>query len=271
MANEKHIYVTFTGGYIAAATALANEIWQFGIRFPLVFGTVDPIGTLPSNWEPYAVAINRTEAEWNISGNWSVQGPMTKTFSVDDWLNDQVGPAAKAFIKTTALFSQSVELREINAYPIGTTGHAVPAPPYAAGSPIKLTFTTKPLGAASGSMPLQVTPVVSLLTQQVGRRGKGRIYCPILTGTAVGSSANAGILASGTQNFLVAAAKAFLEDSSYAGVAAGDPRIQPGVIGAPWTNYATVQAVRVDNVLDTQQRRRRQVISTRAQDVIEVG
>lgn len=271
MAGPKHIYATFSGGYIAAATPLAAETWQFGIRFALVFGDVDPIGTLPSNWDPFQTTINRNETDWTISGNWSIQGPMTKTFSPDDWLNDQVAPAAVAFMGTSGLFSASAELREINVYPIGADGNSVPAPPYAAGSPIKLTLKTPKVGGGSGSNPPQVTAVVSLLTQQVGRKGRGRFYTPMPAGSPTGTGGQAGVMLTTWQSNLATAAKAFLEDASFVGVSAGDPRIQPIVVGSPWTNYASVQNIRIDSVFDTQQRRRRQLTGTDVFKTIDVG
>jgi len=36
----------------------------------------------------------------------------------------------------------------------------------------------------------------------------------------------------------------------------------PIITGAPYTNYAAIKNVLVDNVVDTQQRRRRNIVST---------
>ena len=43
---------------------------EVGIRLALVFGSIDPVGTLPNNWDPSPTSINRTESDWTITGIW---------------------------------------------------------------------------------------------------------------------------------------------------------------------------------------------------------
>nr|CRY95142.1 hypothetical protein [uncultured prokaryote] len=259
MANEKHLYLTVGGGYVSTLTQLANETWQFGIRCSLVFGQTDPVGTLPSNWNPVSASINRTETDWNITGNWTVAGPGLDSFAPDDWLNDQAAPAIEAFIATSGLFSTGVQLREAKVYPIGTDGKAVPAPPYAGGSPVTLTWTgTLPIGGASGEiMPPQNTMVLSHRTNQIGRKGRGRIFAPPLTTGAVDD----GQISSASRAALSAAHVTLLEDVAYGTYPTQDLEVRPAVIGAPWTTYATINTSVVDSAFDTQRRRRRALIT----------
>lgn len=272
MANEKHIYLTVGGGYIAAATPLAAETWQFGVRLPLVFGDVDMIATLPSNWSPYADPQNHTETDWTTASNWSVEGPGAVTWNPCDYLTDNVMPAARTLINTSGVFSASVQLRECRVYPIGSTGHAVPAPPYAAGTPAVGTFTgTLPVGAGTGSNPPQVTAAITLRTQQIGRRGRGRCFGPMPVGTPTGTGTTAGIMTSTLQTNMLAAWKQFLEDISVVGLSGGSPSLRPSVIGDPWTNYAAVTTISLDGVFDTQRRRRRSVVAPIANATLDIG
>ena len=260
MANEKHLYLTFGGGYASTRPALANEQWQCGIRCSLVFGDTDEVGVLPNNWDPVAASINRNETDWTITGNWTVSGPSLAAFTADDWLNDQVAPALATWFGTSLLFSSSYQLRWAKVYPIGTTGRAVPAPPFGSGTPITLTWKTPaPTGGNADQMlPVQDTPVISHRTQQIGRPGRGRIYAP---GLGTGAMA-LGVIGSTTQNLLRDTHVTLLETIAYTRTTPDKAQVRPCVIGKPWTNYAIVTTVRVGNAMDTQRRRRRRIIET---------
>lgn len=261
MANEKHLYLTVEGGYIGAATPLQQETWQFGLRLALVFGDLDDLGTFPSNWNPSAASINRVETDWTIQGNWYVKGPLATDFAVDDWLDSQVGGAVRTFLNAAnSGTSASVQLRTIKVYPIGTDGRAIPAPPYAVGTPITLAYTgTLPTGGTSGSEPPNVSAVVSLQTDQIGRRGRGRFYTPMRGGPVAGTGATAGIMSSTQQTNLGAAAATLLEALAQTGTLPVDPTVRPVVTGVPWVNYGVVKSIRIGRVLDVQNRRRRSI------------
>ena len=173
MANEKHLLVTVTGDY--TDSALSAEAWQVGLRFILNFGAVDPVGTLPNSWDVVADSINRTETHWTIAGNWKCT-QLGGTFQADDWLNDQVAPAFAAWLGAMPGVSDQCRLDWVKLYPIGTNGRAVPAPPYASGTPCLLTYTgSYPVGSnSSDPLPLQISEVVSHRTLQTGRAGRGR-------------------------------------------------------------------------------------------------
>lgn len=260
MADEKHLYVTVGGGYVSTLTQLANETWQFGLRLSLVAGTTDPVATLPNDWNVVAATINRTESDWTITGNWTIQGPGVASFAPDDYLNDQAAPAIEAFITTSSLFATGVQLREAKIYPIGTNGKAIPAPPYAGGSPITLTWTgTLPTGGASGEiMPPQNSTVLSHRTSQIGRKGRGRIFAPPLTTGAVDD----GQISSATRALLSSSHVTWLEAMAFGTYPSDSYEARPAVIGAPWTTYATINTSVVDSAFDTQRRRRRQLTLT---------
>lgn len=272
MADEKHIYLTVSGGYIPAYVPMGDETWQFGVRLPLVFGGIDPIGSLPNNWNPYADPQSHTEAQWTTTSNWSVEGPGTVTWNPCDYLTDNAMPAAKALISASSgVFSTAVQLRELRVYPIGSNGLAVPAPPYAAGTPAVGTFTTLPAGGGSGLTAPQVSAAISLRTNQIGRRGRGRCFGPPAPAASTGTGNNGGIMTDTFRDGLLAAWKTFMEDIAVTGSGVGQPSLAPAVIGAPWNSYATVTRIVMDPVWDTQRRRRRSVRGTPASTTLDIG
>lgn len=262
MANEKHLYLTATGDYASSAAPFANESWQTGIRLALTFAAEEPptVGTLQNTWSPSASIINLDETNWTISGNWTVIGPGFAELNPGAFLNAVAGPAWKTWMQTTDCFSNAVRLRELRLYPIGPDGRAVAAPPFAAGSPAVLTYkSTYPTGVVSTALlPPQLTVAASLRTPQVGRRGRGRMFGPALGAGQVSQ----GTLQSTPKTALLAAYVALLEALAGGSSPENDQWLRPSVIGAPWSSYATINEVRVDNIVDTQRRRRRSAIST---------
>ena len=259
MSNEKHLLVTCVGDW--DDTALSEETWQVGIRLALVFGAVDDVGTLPNNWDPSPITINRTETDWTITGNWHVNHA-GQTFEPDDYLNDQAAPAFDAWLSDSGVATSSkCRIRQIKLFPIGTTGRAVPAPPYSSGTPCLLDYTGGyPTGATSSTLlPLQNAVAMSQRSNQIGRRGRGRVFRPGLTTPALDSHAH---LDSGVQSSLVAAHVALLEALSLTPIASDGPHIRPCVTGSPFVNYGVISTVRVGNVTDTQRRRRRSLTET---------
>lgn len=252
MANEIHLLLTADGDYASSAASFTQEVWQVGLRFWVGIGgsVPDSVGPLSTDLSVEAKSISRTETEWTISGNWWLAGPGgAQHLSPDDYLNDQIAPAFKAWLAATSCFSTRVRLRNLRLYPIGSTGKVVPAPPYAIGSPCLLNFTTIPTGGDSGAMvPPQLSTVASHLTNQTGRKGRGRMYLPPTNVSAIAE----GALNSTNKAALQAAQVALLEALALTGTAS----TRPSIIGAPWTSYAYINAVRMDTIYDTQRRRR---------------
>lgn len=260
MAGEKHLLVEASGSY--TGLNLTTEIWAVTVRMALVFGTVDQAGTLPSNWEPVAANVNRTETLWKITGNWGISGGPGLTFSPDDYLDGQVAPAFTAWI-AAAPISGLVQLDQCKVYPIGApTGKAVPAPPYSQGTPIVLQWTSaNPTGGGGiDIMPPQIALVASHTTPQPGRRGRGRMFLP---GMPIASNDN-GRIASTPQSAALAAQIALLEGLSLdAGVDPANLSVRPIVTGKPYVNYGMITGVNVGNRYDTQRRRRNSLVETR--------
>lgn len=267
MANEKHLLLSILGGYTGTAAAFTEETWQTSIRLALVFGTIDEIGTLPNNWEPTANTVNRTEPDWKIAGNWQVDGPGSSTFRPDDYLDEQAGPAVKDWLTGTNGFSSRVQLRELRLYPIGTNGKAVPAVPYAVGSPMTLVYTgTQPVGGNSGGMiPPQCSVVLSHRTSQIGRRGRGRSFTPPVPTGAL----TEGRLGDSTAASLLSLQAALLAGLALDTVGPFSAQIRPVITGHPWVNYAQINQVEVDTIFDTQRRRRRSASGTRSQASVD--
>lgn len=259
MANEMHLLLTFSGDY--DYTDLQTEGWQTGIRLALVFdGPVDDVGTLPNNWAPSATTINRTETDWTITGNWHVTHTVNN-FAPDDYLNDQVAPAWTAFLGGTPC-SSHLKTRQIKLSPIvAPLGKLEPAPPYLSGTPCVLDYTAAYPEGGSGSnlIPLQNSFAVSLRTPQPGRHGRGRMFLPPTTTASIGTH---GFLDSTQQANILSSAVAFCEALAYDQTVPGDIHIRPIVTGKPFTQYGVISQVRVDNVMDTQRRRRRQLVGT---------
>jgi hypothetical protein len=256
MAGEKHLLLRIAGEYIAAG--LEAEIWQTDLRLALVFGAVDNLGTLPSDWEPVPATINRTESAWTIEGNWKIQNGIATFFSPDDYLNDQVLPAVADWMLVNQV-SDQVVMKTLQLFPIGApTGRAVPAPPYAVGTPCTLAMTTNDVtGSSSGTtLPLQDSIVVSHKSPQIGPRGRGRMFLPVSTSSALtGAKVQTAKVAT-----LLAGHIAFLEALSFNGALPGDAHIRPIVTGKPWASYGVINQVRVGNIVDTQRRRRNRLV-----------
>lgn len=250
MAIAKHLRLDIQGDYVP--NTLAGEIWQTSIRLALVFGSVDPVGTLPDNWEPVADPISRTETDWDIAGNWTVDGPGIETFDPGDYLNDQAAPAVTSWISGIQVSNQ-VRVRSLALSPIGSPlGRVVPAVPFAQGTPCRLDWKSSyPVGNSSSTqLPPQNSVCASLRTLQVGAHGRGRMFLPspasnVLSGAKVSSTAQGDIKDAMVQ---------FLEDLAWNNISG--TLVRPIVTGGNYTSYAVVNGVRIGNVMDTQRRRR---------------
>ena len=259
MAGELHLLANFRGDYTDAA--LSAEGWQFGVRFRASNSEATDVGDLPNDFSPAAVTINRDETNWTITGNWRVDLGSAAFFNVDDWLNDQLAPSFQTFLGITA-FSQSAVCTRIDAYPIGTNGKAIPAPPYATGTPVSLILknaTTIRGGGDYTLLPPQITPVVSLRTSQIGRSGRGRFFAPAVCAT---NTLTNGTFSKSPQTS--SAAATFLVNASVTSTLPNPIVCRPIITGKAvgYSKYARVNQVRCGDILDTQRRRRRQLAET---------
>ena len=262
MADQaKHLLIEASGVYTTAG--LTAEMWAVTLRAALVFGTVDEAGTLPTNWNPVAASVNRTETNWTIRGNWGISGGPGLTFSPDDYLDGQLAPAFTAWMAQPAI-SSAAKLTTLKVYPVGSPlGKAVPAPPYSQGTPMVLEWTgSNPVGGGPSSiLPLQIALVASHTTPQPGRRGRGRMFLPAqntstLTSGRVSSTITASALAA-----QIALLEAVALDT---GVDPANSSVRPIITGKPYDSYGMITGVSVGDVFDTQRRRRNAISETRS-------
>ena len=246
-----HAYVVFSGGYNDGSI----ETWQFGVRFFVQNSstTPDETGTLPTFLVTPAT-VARTEADWTIESDWD--GDLGSiSLHPDDWLNDQLAPAAQNYFGPT--ISNHVVMNSIKASPITSTGAVADL------RTSVLTFTSaRPQGAVSGNMlPPQDSVVVSTNTPRIGAHGRGRFYLPPCGSSVLAAT---GRLDTTPQGSLLAAVVSFLEGLAITDSISPSLWVLPAVIGAPWTAYGQITSIDIGNVIDTQRRRRRSLIEARS-------
>lgn len=253
-----HLLLNLKGSYRAGPASGGVEIWQTGIRLGLWTGAGQPddIGDLVP-FDLATASLTDSGTGYTASSNWTTEMGIND-FDPVSYLVDQVFPAASAFI-ASAIFCSDVQIDEALLYPIRSPdGKVEPAPGYFQGSPATLTFTgTKPSGTGSQGLPPQDSVVASLRTLQTGRRGRGRMYLPpapvsYMSNLVLSSAATAAI-GNGVTTFLEAIRLPY---------SVGGIWCAPIVTGAPYEAYAAVKNVLVDNVVDTQQRRRASIAGT---------
>jgi hypothetical protein len=260
VAGEKHLYLVVGGAYEDSSDS--PEAWQFGIRLALVFGSVDDHGTLPTNWDVTDTLDSGTDGNWDVVQQFAVDGPLTETFNPRSYLADYVEPTLEAFFGTGTTSAQ-VKLKTLKLSPINDSGHVIESRTTLA------TANTDIHGDAGGSiMPLQCSVCASWETPVVGRKGRGRIYLPPVVVGVLGSH---GRLDPSWVGDAATNVKALLEGLSYSGVGAGTAHVRPIVTGAPWTDYGMITEVRVGDLVDTQRRRRRQLVETYTSETPSYG
>ena len=178
MAGEQHLYLVVGGAYENAADSL--ERWQFGLRLALVFGAIDPIGSLPSNWLVKPDARTHTLGNWDTVTQFAVDGPGDFTFDPQSYMEDFVQPSVEALWGTGSISTQ-VKVDELKLSPIGSNGKVV----------LKRTVTSTANadihGTDSGQiMPLQDSVCVSTRSPVVGPKGRGRFFLPPVSTSVLG-------------------------------------------------------------------------------------
>lgn len=254
MTDATHVYVVFQGDF----PDFPAESWQFGIRYKLEKNNVTPdtTGSLPTfSVEP--ATVSRTEADWTIISNWNAGMGSGDFIHVDDWLNDQLAPAV---VDNAAdlRFSDKARFTGIKVSPIKSGGGVADL------RTSQLTWTSSnPVGNLSvPQLPSECSVVVSWETEVIGRRGRGRIYLPP---TAAAVLNDDGQLPSTVTQHIADGAAAFLSESAItSGILANLWALPIVTGGPPWTSFGQIQGCNVGNVIDTQRRRRRQLVETRS-------
>ena len=120
-------------------------------------------------------------------------------------------------------------------------------------------------------MPLQTSLVASLRTQQIGRRGRGRIYLPPLASSVMASSgADAGTVAAATRAAIGAQVGNMLKALQLKGTGPNSLWAACIVTGAPYTAYSIINQVRIGNTIDTQKRRRASIAEVYSSTAVSV-
>lgn len=272
-----HLYCVIQGRYKTAITSMANEMAQTGFRICVnTASSFEPIGTLPADDEVYPVATthSRDETDWTITGNWNLEMGVTD-LDPADYLNDQIAPAVVALmgrnVSSLPPFSSNYYVETIKLYPIANNGSVAPAAPFAVGTPCALTFKTQTACDGAGAaqfIPPQLTPVASLRTNQLGGGGRGRMFLPGFSNAMYGGD---GLTAAGVTTQIATGVAEMLGgvrlDFGTGGVNAVPIVAATYAVSPSQRNYgpyAEIVTVRVGNVLDTQRRRRRQMVETYA-------
>jgi hypothetical protein len=253
VAGEKHLRLTIAGNYTAGAED-NPEIWAVNLRQALVFGTIDPLGTFPSNWSVNPSFSTHSDADWDTTTTYNISGPGGLTFDPESYLNDYVGASVTNWIEGAG-FSNKVQVETASLYPCDSSGASI------GGNVAHLTYHTPPVGGTSGGMlPTENSVVLSWSTERLGKRGRGRIYPPPVP---VGALDTYGLVSDSWRSTYQNAAKNLIEGMAFHSVGIEHPSVETVVTGpsssgglAPWTAYAVITKVRVGKIVDTQRRRR---------------
>lgn len=250
MANATHTLLVLEGGY----TDTTVEHWQVGIRFMMENNSTTPdmSGDLvPFEVDP--VNVFRTETHWTIAQRWNAKFSGSSHIDIGDWLNDQV--AGTLFGTIFPRCSNKVRLDTIKASPIDTSGAVV------GGMTALLTWTSSPTGGSQtgNPLPFENSVVASWNTPVIGPKGRGRIYWPVMSASELNSDGRLdSTQASGFKDDVIS----MLEGFAISGGVGHSEWALPIVTGKPWSKYGVITSVRVGDVIDTQRRRRRQLVET---------
>jgi hypothetical protein len=256
VAGEKHLRLTIFGDYVTGSEE-PNEIWAVNLRQALVFGSVDDLGTFPSNWDVTPEFSSHTETDWDTTTTWRADGPGSIVFEPESYLTDYVGASVTNWIGAAG-FSNKVQCLGASLYPCDTTGNSI------GHNVAHLTFHTPVTGGTSGSMmPTENSVVLSWKTNRLGPRGRGRIYPPPIP---VGAIDSYGLVSDGWRSTYQNAAKNTIEGMAFHGVGIAAPAVETVVTGpsssgglGSYTSYAVINGVRVGKVVDVQRRRRNKI------------
>lgn len=252
MAGIGHFYVTAHGEYTTGPWV--GEIAQCGLRWTAqTDGNPDPgpIINMPDLGPAQAVFIEDDATDWTVTRTFNMDfpgvGPQADWYSVsDDLASDML-----AFL--TAVKAQQVagfSWKTIKVAPIerGTGKYLAPSTIYTLKAPVA--------GAGSSVAPPELSIAMSLRTNIVGKRGRGRMYLPGLSVSSInaadGRVSSAALTLLSTQLRLLVSGMKNLP---------GLDQAVPDVIicSAASTTCVIPHEVRVGDHFDVQRRRQHQV------------
>lgn len=250
--DVNHVRLAIHGKY--KSIDLSGEEWVFGCDFAARNGpNHEDIWDVVPEFNATYVPKTATGTGYTGEANFLCDGgALENDLDPLDWLEDQVMPAAIAYIGTSGLFPSTVYIDEISAWPIGADGKVSDLPVGAAYAKITATVDTWDGASSNAPVPPFVSYSVSKETLANIPRGRGRFYPPM----QVPSSDTSGLISAASRTASANAAKAFLEACQWSGGVSG-PSIWPVVIGPPFQVAYAVKGVSVDNIPDTQRRRKK--------------
>lgn len=253
MTQLTNVYVVALGTWTTGPWV--GEAAQFGLRLCPVskIGAPDA-GTIFTPIETGDVAQDQgfqTGTHGTLTKTWTARiGP---TGSVENWGSDwQIGVAEDVwtFLDTMkGSFASSFRWAGVKMGAVASTGRIIQ-------NSSVYTFTTPLAGTSSSTLPPQLAMAVTMRANILGRKGRGRIYLPALSQTAIN--------ADGTVNATFAtnartAMKALIDGLQNTPI---DDAYMPvvSVMSAGSANPVRPSEVRTGNRMDTIQSRRRQVV-----------
>lgn len=266
-----HLLLTIGGGYKSIDTEDQPEIWQTNLRMTVSHDVLPVVGSLAATYSVVEDEQTVTTADYVATSNWRLEGGIND-FDPINYLESQGLAYAAAWFNNTALsaYAQGFWLK---LAPVGVDGKQIPPPGFSQGVPAMLTWeaASRPNGnGSSNSLPLQCSVVTSHVTSQTGKKGKGRQFLPAIDQNSITAG---GRLTSDARTACLDAQVAALVAASYTD--AGNTVVRPAVISNASTGssldlskYATINAVRVGDVIDTQRRRRNKLVESYASESV---
>jgi len=259
MGNVNHLRLVFTGR--RKAPSLAGEIWQMGISMMPNLGTpITVTGPPEKEFDAAPAGITLAGAGYTAASNFLLEGGVND-IDPADYLVDGPRVAMQDYLNTPNSFPLDVYCEKVELYPIGDDGHVLADVNGIFKANVTWTSTTACDGTTTTTTFAPFTSwAVSLGTPSNTPRGRGRFYPPPIP-TAYTSTVT-GLMDSTQRGTYAASAEQFLTTCSLTDNV-NNVYVRPIVIGAPYATAYPVVRVSVDNIPDTQRRRKNRLVSER--------
>lgn len=249
MVAVSHLYLTAHGGWTSGPWA--GEIAQIGLRLmPMATpgGSFTPMVTLERDIDVTPSFAQQDTTNTHAEVNWTGRSQGTPGATIGAQEQGQLAEAMYTFCSTIkgaqALQFRWTHVKLAGIYPLNGEGkYATPASSFTFKTPVAPTLTN--------TMPPQDAICVSLRTNVVGRRGRGRVFIP---GATVNALTADGLVASATRT-LLANAMVNLVDSLENSTFGNDGSYRVVICSAGSTTGVIPREVRVGDEWDSQRSR----------------
>lgn len=249
MGDINHLRLVVSG----SNADIGEDEWQFGHNLmPTLAAAMDDIYTPAGDFDASSDNLTSSGTGWSGTSNFLLEGGVSDINPLD-YLEDQVLAALTTFFATTNAFGTGNKVNRIQAYPIGTDGKVISLDVGPAKAEIEWS-SSQIAGSGSGIILAPFTSfAISTYTAANLRRGRGRFYPPPTMATSAVMDVKTGLMLDAFRATYATAAKTYVNDLKLA----SDPTyVTPCVIGSPWTTAYKITRVRVNNIPDTQRRRK---------------